>query len=447
MKKNLRIVSAAAAALLAVAPVAASAVSTVSAADTAVTTGTQLGKVPAFSNNATVNVKPNVTLNTSVPGTSLQTALSASFEATVDGTTATATLEPGVSSIQLFKGTAEAKNEVTDLKDVTNGDAGATYKVQMNKVSLNFGTQNANKKVTLTFPKDDHFGYTVNGTVVDKNSQEVQLNQSGVVTLDYVVFATTAKDFANPALVNWRDRQTGATVTSGNIELYSGSNAGKMNVAQVISAVEAKYYAENTVRPQSSTISYSNNLKDALKAMNVDVDAQGWFVAPKSFTFNLTATANNNDAASSLAVTVNVPDGKEVTPSTVDSVSKRIMHNAYYYDKDAKRVGTDSVKRYNSVSVLPNTTTINGKAYYQVVENGKAVDKYINAANIDGTKRTLKHNAYVYASSKKRANKVVLKKGEVVTTYGASYTFKNGQKYYKIGDNTDKTYVKVANFR
>ncbi|MBN3484556.1 SLAP domain-containing protein, partial [Lactobacillus acidophilus] len=29
----------------------------------------------------------------------------------------------------------------------------------------------------------------------------------------------------------------------------------------------------------------------------------------------------------------------------------------------------------------------------------------------------------------------------------ASYTFKNGQKYYKIGDNTDKTYVKVANFR
>ena len=97
--------------------------------------------------------------------------------------------------------------------------------------------------------------------------------------------------------------------------------------------------------------------------------------------------------------------------------------------------------------MLPNTTTINGKTYYQVVENSQAVDKYINAANIDGTKRTLKHNAYVYASSKKRANKIVLKKGEVVTTYGASYTFKNGQKYYKIGDNTYKTYVKVANFR
>ncbi len=184
-----------------------------------------------------------------------------------------------------------------------------------------------------------------------------------------------------------------------------------------------------------------------LRAQNIDVDAQGYFTAPASLSLTFHAESTQNNETAQLPVTVSVTNGKEVTPSTVDSVSKRIMHNAYYYDKDAKRVGTDSVKRYNSVSVLPNTTTINGKAYYQVVENGKAVDKYINAANIDGTKRTLKHNAYVYASSKKRANKVVLKKGEVVTTYGASYTFKNGQKYYKIGDNTDKTYVKVANFR
>ena len=83
---------------------------------------------------------------------------------------------------------------------------------------------------------------------------------------------------------------------------------------------------------------------------------------------------------------------------------------------------------------------------YQVIENGKATGKFINAANIDGTKRTLKHNAYVYKSSKKRANKVVLKKGTEVVTYGGAYTFKNGKQYYKIGNNTDKTYVKVSNF-
>ena len=219
-----------------------------------------------------------------------------------------------------------------------------------------------------------------------------------------------------------------------------------MNVAQVTSAALKKYHASNygtAANQESSTISYSNNLKDALKAMNVDVDAQGWFTAPKSFTFNMTATANNNDASRTLAVTVNVPNGKD---TTVPSQSKTIMHNAYYYDKDAKRVGTDKLTRYNSVTVAMNTTTINGKAYYEVIENGKATGKFINADNIDGTKRTLKHNAYVYKSSKKRANKVTLKKGTEVTTYGGAYTFKNGKQYYKIGNDTEKTYVKVANF-
>jgi bacterial surface layer protein len=122
------------------------------------------------------------------------------------------------------------------------------------------------------------------------------------------------------------------------------------------------------------------------------------------------------------------------------------MHNAYFYDKNAKRVGTDKLTRYKSVTVAMNTTTINGKAYYEVIENGKATGKFINADNITGTKRTLKHNAYVYKTSKKRANKVTLKKGTEVITYGGTYTFKNGKQYYKIGDNTEKTYVKASNF-
>ena len=153
---------------------------------------------------------------------------------------------------------------------------------------------------------------------------------------------------------------------------------------------------------------------------------------------------NSNEwvKASDLTATAPAP-----APETVASVSKTIMHNAYYYNKEGQRVGTEKATRYDSVTVAPKTTTINGKTYYQVVENGKAVDKYINAGNIDGTKRTLKHNAYVYKTSKKRAKKVVLKKGDTVTTYGASYKFKNGKRYYKIGNNTDKTYVKVANFR
>ena len=447
MKKNLRIVSVAAAALLAVAPVAASAVSTVNAA--AVTTATQLGGVKLPTSNAAVNVKPNVSLNTAV-GNSVKASISVSFTATIDGTTATANLDPKSTEVSLYKGTVSDANKVTDLQDVTSADAGTEYKVGMNNVSLNFGSQNANKKVTLTFPDNgSHFGY--NGK--DGRSQEVQLNKDGVVTLSYVIFPVTAKNFANPEIVSWFNVTTGAPVTSASIQLYAGSNAGKMNVAQVISAVSplenkgngyvAMQYGNKLAFDTTANI---NNLKSALKAMNIDVDADGWFVAPKSFTFNLTATSPKNDATATLPVTVNVPNGVNPTPATVPSQSKTIMHNAYFYDKNAKRVGTDKLTRYNSVTVSPKTTTINGKAYYEVVENGKLSGKFINADNIDGTKRTLKHNAYVYKTSKKRANKVTLKKGTEVTTYGGTYTFKNGKQYYKIGNNTDKTYVKASNF-
>ena len=100
---------------------------------------------------------------------------------------------------------------------------------------------------------------------------------------------------------------------------------------------------------------------------------------------------------------------------------------------------------------MPGTTRLGeselvAKAAHCAVENGKLSGKFINADNIDGTKRTLKHNAYVYKTSKKRANKVVLKKGDTVVTYGGTYTFKNGKQYYKINNNTEKTYVKASNF-
>lgn len=458
MKKNLRIVSAAAAALLAVAPVAAAAVSSVSADSQAITNATEINtkfQIPA--NNGAVNVSPNVTLNTSVPGTNIKTALNASFTATVNGTTAQATLKPNVSKAKMwakdngsvgvrgesnYQATTGPNNPINDLQAITDGDAGREFKVELDDVSLNFGTANANKDVTLNFPDGAHFSYKNHDL---GRSGQVHLDNSGVVELDYVVFTTTAKDFANPAVVNWLNSTTNAVVNSGNIELYAGSDAGKMNVNQVIAAVRGKYYATNfgtLTNKEASEIKYTNNLVEALKAMNVPV-TDGWFVAPKSFTFNMTATANNNDASKTLAVTVNVPNGKDMT---VPSQPKTIMHNAYYYDKDAKRVGTDKLTRYNSVNVAMSTTKIGDKTYYEVVENGKATGKFINADNIDGTKRTLKHNAYVYKSSKKRANKVVLKKGETVTTYGGTYTFKNGKQYYKIGDNTHKTYVKASNF-
>ena len=90
--------------------------------------------------------------------------------------------------------------------------------------------------------------------------------------------------------------------------------------------------------------------------------------------------------------------------------------------------------------------TVNGVEYTRINKEGS--NEFVKSSDLTATKpdttvpsqsKTIMHNAYVYKSSKKRANKVTLKKGTVVTTYGGTDTF-------KIGNNTDKTYVKASNF-
>ncbi|WP_279081733.1 SLAP domain-containing protein, partial [Lactobacillus apis] len=98
-------------------------------------------------------------------------------------------------------------------------------------------------------------------------------------------------------------------------------------------------------------------------------------------------------------------------------------------------------RAYSTVEVIGAATKLaDGSLVYQIGDN-----QYVMADNIDGTSRTLSHNAYVYKTSKKRANRKVLKAGSQVTTFGSPYTFKNGKAYYRVGGPA-KQYVKVANF-
>ena len=123
-------------------------------------------------------------------------------------------------------------------------------------------------------------------------------------------------------------------------------------------------------------------------------------------------------------------------------VAKKVMHNSYIYDKDHKRVGTNVLAAYSTVNVYGTTTKLaDGSLVYKIGDN-----QYVMADNIDGTARVLSHNAYVYKTSKKRADRRVLKKGSTVVTFGSPYTFKNGKAYYRIGGPA-KQYVKVANFK
>ncbi|MFJ6923480.1 MAG: SLAP domain-containing protein [Lactobacillus gallinarum] len=466
MKKNLRIVSVAAAALLAVAPVAASAVSTVSAADATTTTTTTnkptvdlSGAGSVSESKDTVNVTPSFTLTSAVvkPGTHTvvtPATLQGTVTASLNGTSVTAdladvaahkvTLTSQSGYTTIYKYDAKSKQTTNHLGDwnASANDvyvkAGNEYKMTLTGVGFSFGKANAGKTLTFKLPSN----VTVTGAAV--NGNKVTLDQYGNVTgLTFVVNNIKALNAANTNGVSFYNTVSGLIETKGSYMTLANAN-GNLNVNDLLNDLKKQYKAVQLQNGELKTFEVTTTpaeLTAELTKAGVKVNPAGDFEPDASFTVTLTAKSADNGKVNTLPVTVTVPNGKVVA-----SVPKTIMHNAYYYDKDAKRVGTDKLTRYNSVTVSPKTTTINGKAYYEVVENGKLSGKFINADNIDGTKRTLKHNAYVYASSKKRANKVVLKKGETVTTYGGSYTFKNGKKYYKIGKDTKKTYVKVANF-
>ena len=468
MKKNLRIVSVAAAALLAVAPVAATAVSTVSAADaTTTTTATTTNKptidltgAGAVTNAAdTVTVTPNFTLTAAVAKDKKVTAsatLQGTITASLNGTSVTANVidaakdvtlksNTGYTTIYKYDSTTKTtENNLGKWNEATNDvyvKAGNDYQVELTGVGFSFGSANANKELSLKLPSN----VTVTGAAV--NGNKVKLDQYGNVTkLTFTVKGIKAYDATNTSAVQFYNTNSGLIESKAASYMALADNNGNLNVNTLLDGLKKQYKAVQLQNGELKDVNVTTTAADLtaeLEKAGIKVNAAGDFEAPASFTATLTAKSTVNGKVATLPVTVTVPNGKV---TTVPSQSKTIMHNAYFYDKDAKRVGTDKVTRYNTVTVATSTTTINGKAYYEVVENGKATGKFINADNIDGTKRTLKHNAYVYKSSKKRANKVVLKKGTEVTTYGGSYTFKNGKQYYKIGNNTDKTYVKASNF-
>ncbi|MEK3593664.1 SLAP domain-containing protein, partial [Lactobacillus crispatus] len=426
MKKNLRIVSAAAA-LLAVAPVAASAVS-VNAADSTVSaaatnnidfnlTGSQL-----LPKEGQVNVTPNITATAAVKSLNIPGSISGDVTTTFDGQTYKANLSDASKAAIWHQG-SNSDNKVVNTNDLL---AGNKYTVTLSSLSFNFGSVNANKEISLgvasqnvSYKVTDTKGATK--TVSYGNPVTVKTNKDGVVeATNLVVTDVVPTNTQNAASVGFYNAVTGAAVQSGEITTNADAQ-GNLNVATVLAAIKGAYRAGqvgNHIADQNITYSTVSDLAAELKAQGISVDGNGYFKAPHSFTLNYKANATDNKMGATLPVTVTVAN---VADPTVPSQSKTIMHNAYYYDKDAKRVGTDKLTRYNSVTVAMSTTKIGDKTYYEVIENGKATGKFINADNIDGTKRTLKHNAYVYKTSKKRANKVVLKKGEKVTTYGGTY--------------------------
>ena len=573
MKKNLRIASAAAAALLAVAPVAASTVSTV-LADTTVTVegGTQTN--PTTSAELILNVTNAATL---VDGdTPAKVAASISTPSIPAG----ATVAPAKAQVYVLNASTATTDKLT---------AGTTYVVKV-KVNITGLTSLAGKSIT------------VNGSKVNVNAQGI----SDEIELTSASFTIPDKSLVGAPFL--MEKTNSVAVTSGSVDLA----ASALSVKGIVDAIEGKYAVANTNGSGTGIAAVNWNVeKDvraALKAAGITVKADGSFTKPATafpVTLNLTAT---NGATSTAVITVNpaavadtsypvinynnkdynngqtitlkddesfdyvpvngdinktaleaaftakvssansatmkptfdyskvntkvagkypvvvsatnankktskvtfmltvgvkgasyktvqsdgdvpvyeingntVTDTKTVVkngdqiavfgnPITVgdktyarinsadsnkyveskyvdgtfkpaNKVAKKVMHNAYIYDKDHKRVGTKTLAAYSNVNVYGAATKLaDGSLVYQIGDN-----QYVMADNIDGTVRTLTHNAYVYKTSTKRADRRVLRKGAKVTTYGTPYKFKNGVSYYRIGGPA-KQYVKVANF-
>ncbi len=455
MKKNLRIVSAAAAALLAIAPIAVAAAPVNAAGISNVdSTKEDLNQVNwgigSLNNNATVNVKSNLVLNAQNVNNGVKhSTLTGTITATVDGKDYTALYSPSDTKVEVFK-----TNDVDPAHALKNGtalEAGKNYAVGISSLKFNLGAANANKNITLTLPEGAYATYGTDGKQVAKRSLNVKVSSAGVVTLKDVLFRVTAKDLTNVSGVYFVNKDLGNVVTAGNVTLNANA-AGEANTATVISAAEKAYtaYQVNIDNGKSEGfVSLGNDLADALKKANISVDANGFFKAPHTLTFNLTAKSSVNNASAKLPVTVTFANVAVPTPAQETGVSKTIMHVASIYDKTGKKTSDPEIHAYDTVSVVANPVTINGARYYKIANK----DQYIKVGNIDGTQRTLNHNAYLYHRTSagkfvakshkvgKKTRHVVVKKGTQETTYGSALY---GKKYYRIGRNQ---YIKAANFR
>ena len=144
MKKNLRIVSVAAAALLAVAPVAATAVSTVNADAVG-------GASTPLPNNSDVQISSSVAGLTTKNGSSYTNGrISGTITATYNGSNYSANFSSSNNGVAVLVNGTELSPSA--LNAIERGNA---VTVSLNdSISFNFGSSNANKTITVKTDKN-----------------------------------------------------------------------------------------------------------------------------------------------------------------------------------------------------------------------------------------------------------------------------------------------------
>ena len=155
-----------------------------------------------------------------------------------------------------------------------------------------------------------------------------------------------------------------------------------------------------------------------------------------TYYYNKQGGSSSNSSSSSSS-------SKKPASQAARAMKKRLMRNSYTYNSAGQKQSTKAIKAGSYLTVYGNAVTIGKGKYYKYGNN-----KYVKAGNIDGTTKTVTHNAYVYTIKGTRDwTSAKLIKGARQATYGSQVTIK-GKKYYMIGFNAkgEAKYVKAGNF-
>lgn len=284
-----------------------------------------------------------------------------------------------------YNGTSYNDNETVNVGNASFAHVALNGNVDVDAIQRAFATPNSSVSVNLSYIQTNIAGtYPVPVTVTNDSN-----NSSTTVTINVTVG------------------------DSNNIQTIKGDTDSNAGVYQINgNKVEESGFTLPVNTPVSTygTVEIDGTSYTRLNGANSDLAVKtGWFTG---------AYKGDDDA----------------TKTTVFT-----MHKALMYDKNGNKTGK-AFRQFRNIDVYADKVTIGNTQYYRVYNTLY----YVKAANIDGTKRMLKKNSYIYKTGSQRANKKVLKKGSTVTTYGSSFKFANGKRYYRVGKG--KQYVPVANF-
>jgi hypothetical protein len=245
--------------------------------------------------------------------------------------------------------------------------------------------------------------------------------------------------------------KTTSKASSNNITLarnaYVYDKNGKrldkyMGSAKYTTIAKGVTVKSNGTTKINGVLYYSLGNNAYIKAANVVGGANASSSSKTTTSTTKKTTSTKKSTTSKKTSTKKTSTKKDSEASDMDAIKVKLIHNAYVYDQNGKRI-----KKYNGKTKLTKgttvnsygTDTINGKDYYQLNAAGTA---FVKASNVDSTSSvtiTMKKNAYIYDGNGNTKKKTV-KKGKKVKATEARYI---GTKlYYKIGDNQ---FVKAAN--